>query len=401
MPFRKWSYRILLLTLISAPLFCQYKTTVAVLGLDAHNMSQSDSDLLAGRLRSILVNWDVYDVIERTKMMEILEEHGFQQTGCIADECLLEAGRLLGVQKMIAGSVGRFGDIYTIELRMVDMETAKIEASATYDHEGEMEVLLFTGINTALKKLLAAKGDSGAWLTQPEGTLIIETSPPNATIYLENRSIGKSPKTISQLPKGAYQLELTIDDKHEPFSRAIVIATNDTTRITHTFLPMFGYLSMSIHPPDAMVFVDDDVYHENQMNHLKLNTGQHTVKVFSQSFYPFKKNIHLKKDQILPMDVSLIYGGHDLKRHQKHQKRIAMTTATLLSLNVVSYILANSSYDKYRSASTSAEADRYRKRTEILDKTTFGLSVLTVGFSTATLIKWIQIKRLKHTLGIK
>jgi len=89
------------LFVFSQILTAQPKNTIAVLSLDAHGISGSEADVLATRLRSLLVNLAKYDVVDRSRMEDILKEQGFQQTGCTSNECVVEAGKLLGVQKML------------------------------------------------------------------------------------------------------------------------------------------------------------------------------------------------------------------------------------------------------------------------------------------------------------
>lgn len=87
-------------------------------------------------------------------MNEILKEQGFQLTGCTSSECLVEAGQLLNVEQMLGGSVGKIGNTYTIEIRLIDILTGKILAMATEDIEGKIDDVLKIGISNAVFKLI-------------------------------------------------------------------------------------------------------------------------------------------------------------------------------------------------------------------------------------------------------
>ena len=56
-------------------------------------------------------------------MSEILDEQGFQQSGCTSDECAAEVGALLGVKNMISGAFGKLGNTYTIDAKMFSVES--------------------------------------------------------------------------------------------------------------------------------------------------------------------------------------------------------------------------------------------------------------------------------------
>lgn len=143
-----------LVLILSGISYSQEITTAAVLTLKAKGISNDEADVLTDRLRSDFVNLKKYSVVERENMEEIMREQGLQLSGCISDECAVEAGKILGVKKMLSGSVGKFGEVYFIELRIIDVESAKIESSSTYEYRGEKEILLTDGVNNALRKLL-------------------------------------------------------------------------------------------------------------------------------------------------------------------------------------------------------------------------------------------------------
>ena len=103
---------------------------------------------------------DVFDVLERGKMDEILKEQGFQQTGaCDQTSCLVEAGRMLPVQKMIGGSVGKFGETFSIQIRLIDLKTAKVEKTATKDFEQKMDYLLTDGMKNVAISIIGIEDD--------------------------------------------------------------------------------------------------------------------------------------------------------------------------------------------------------------------------------------------------
>ena len=100
-------------------LHSQQKSKLQIAVIDLSNtggLSQQESVTLTNRLRSMLVQTNTFIVLERGKMEGILQEQGFQQTGCTSTECVVEMGKLLNVQKIISGSIGKVGKIYTIDI---------------------------------------------------------------------------------------------------------------------------------------------------------------------------------------------------------------------------------------------------------------------------------------------
>jgi TolB-like protein len=67
-----------------------------------------------------------YSVIDRGNMNNILKEQKFQMSGCVAQECKVEAGQLLGVGKIVSGSVGQVSKTYFITLQLINVDHLQI-----------------------------------------------------------------------------------------------------------------------------------------------------------------------------------------------------------------------------------------------------------------------------------
>ncbi len=135
------------------------KTAVAVMPLRGSAVSDADAKFLTERLTIELQRAGVYDVMERDRMAEILKEQGFQQTGaCDETACLVEAGRLLPVEKMIGGSVGQVGGVFSAQIRLIDLKTGAVERTATRDYKGELDYLLTVGMHETAAELSGKLG---------------------------------------------------------------------------------------------------------------------------------------------------------------------------------------------------------------------------------------------------
>ncbi len=122
---------------------------IALLDLDARGISKNESATLTEALRYELIKTGKFTIIERQEMQTILEEQGFQQTGCTSDECAVEIGQLLNVQRICAGTVGKVGSTYSIALRLIDVETGKIENMVIEDCKCPIDDVLTTSLKKA------------------------------------------------------------------------------------------------------------------------------------------------------------------------------------------------------------------------------------------------------------
>lgn len=118
------------------------KLPIAVLALEGKGISQQEADILSERLRTAFVQDGRFQVIERSQMETILKEQGLQQSGCASNECLVQAGLILGVKEMIAGSVGKIGDRFAVDVRLFDVESTEIIKAVSRNVTGSIDVLL-------------------------------------------------------------------------------------------------------------------------------------------------------------------------------------------------------------------------------------------------------------------
>jgi len=119
------------------------RPTVAVADLRGVSVTSDEAAILTDRLRVELVRAGRFQVVERERMNAVLQEQGFQQSGaCSTDECAVEMGRLLGAERIVAGTIGRIGRTYTITARMIDVGTGRIIADASHDCRCEIDDLL-------------------------------------------------------------------------------------------------------------------------------------------------------------------------------------------------------------------------------------------------------------------
>lgn len=97
---------ILILITIST-VHSKTKPTLAVLDFEGYGISDFEVQTLTDRLRNYIARIGTYRLVERGAVEEVPKEQGFQQSGCTSDECIVEVGKLLGVQYMLGGSMGR------------------------------------------------------------------------------------------------------------------------------------------------------------------------------------------------------------------------------------------------------------------------------------------------------
>ena len=288
-------------------LTAQRKTTLALLDLDAKGLSQTETEILSNRLRSNAVNLGIYDIVERQKMQEILDEQEFQLSGCTNDACAVEVGQLLGVEKMISGSVGVFGKVFTVELRLLDIETGKIERSANYDFQGELEILLMDGMNNALLKLLGLLDmptSTSVSIYNKTGTLVLNSIPEGAEVLIDGKPSGTTPSTITGVPAGLRTIVLKKAD-FQPFTTFINVLTDKKNPLTATLKSQYARASIVVNEPDAEIYLNNSLLGKGKWTEAKVNPGNYIFEIKHWRYLPYKETIQLNPDDSFQKTIKL------------------------------------------------------------------------------------------------
>jgi TolB-like protein len=119
------------------------KINIAVLDFDARGgISKEEAASLSDIFQSRLVEFGEFNVVDRSRIKVILQEQGFQQSeACSQVECIVEAGKILKVEKMFAGTIGKVGRVYNVNIQLIDITTSQIIQNKSRQHSGDVDEL--------------------------------------------------------------------------------------------------------------------------------------------------------------------------------------------------------------------------------------------------------------------
>jgi formylglycine-generating enzyme required for sulfatase activity len=156
---------------------------------------------LSENIRSEVIRSGKYKVMERSQMDKVLKEQAFQMTGCVAKECMVEAGQLLGVGKIIIGSLGLVGRTYHLSLSQVNVETGETEQMAVETCKCEVDELIESSGRAARRLMGEAVPETPAVTTVGTGTPTTRMKTEKATppVVVEEPSKGSGPDEKGKL----------------------------------------------------------------------------------------------------------------------------------------------------------------------------------------------------------
>jgi len=136
------------------------KIFLAISPLQAKKVDPEEVDLISDALSGELQNTGAFRVMERSQMDRILKEQGLQTSGiCEGNECAVEVGKVLGIDRIVVGSVGRIGSMFIINVRMVDVSSGEIVASVRRNQDSELKYVLTSLVPEVAKALASGYHD--------------------------------------------------------------------------------------------------------------------------------------------------------------------------------------------------------------------------------------------------
>jgi len=106
---------------------------VAVLKIDSK--SDSLTEYVTDNLSAKIVAQKHFTVVERGKTLSALEaEQIYQMSGNVSDETATSIGKQLGAEMVITGSISSRGDLYSLNIRIVQVETTRIQNQYTVNN---------------------------------------------------------------------------------------------------------------------------------------------------------------------------------------------------------------------------------------------------------------------------
>jgi len=303
---KKMCFGVLVNILLVQIVICQSSLDrIAILNLDAVSISNSESITLTDRLRSELVNSGSFTVIERSEMDEILKEQGFQQAGCTSDECAVEIGKLLNINTICAGSVGKIGSLYTVTLRMIDVETGQILTTVTEDCQCPIEQVLTTSMKNISRKLITASKAYVSPVAGGKGDIYLKSNPSAATIYVDGKKTKKTtPSTIRDLESGEHLVKVVKGDYVG--SKVIRVHANDITEDNIILGKAKGGLKAYSTPAEAKIYIGNKFYGNTPKIISDLSAGDHLVVLKKSGYMEVKRRVSVKGDQFATVDAEMV-----------------------------------------------------------------------------------------------
>lgn len=292
----KKSFYFLLGLLIFISFTCyaqETRTTAAVVDLEVKGgVSPGVASMLSDYLRTQLVNTNKFTIVTRENMEQILKEQQFQMSGCTSQECIVQIGQLLGVRKMFTGSIGKVGDSFLINLKIINVQSGQIERAETERcDQCEEESLLVSIENIAYKIVSIPKPKQEKKEVRGKGIVKITTSPSGADVYINTDYKGKTP-VIAEVKEGSNEIAI-YRQGYISVVKSIELKAGEKKELEILLELQRATLFMQIEPAGAKLSIDgeDCGIVQGKTIQYSLIVGKHNIIVEKENYFTYQKEI--------------------------------------------------------------------------------------------------------------
>jgi hypothetical protein len=155
-----------------------------------------------------------------------------------------------------------------------------------------------------------------------EGELLIQTEPSGATIYLNNRSVGRSPYEGRGLSPGIYRIRVT-KEGYENWEKSEIVEPGRRVEVLAQLKGNEGELELRSDPPGGKVYLDGKYVGVTPLHLLHIRPGKYSVLIVKEGYVPYEEQLEVTrgdrktvrasmKSKMGELDVSLKTPGASL-----------------------------------------------------------------------------------------
>ena len=311
----KLGQNISCLFILSLFALLQGQDRIAVMKFEGSGVDEITSKNITDRFSYELSKTHRFDIVEREMMDKILEEQKFQASGCVADECAVEIGQLIGVSQIVAGSISKIGDFYSLNIKLIDVATGKIIYQDMDDHEGKVTDFIKGTIKNIAMRMAAeasmGSDQSGETATQyastKKGKVIFNINQINVAIFMDGQynSLSSGNQVILSIAEGAHTIKFSLSGFKNWEKEINVLANQElsydvslTPGISTQVEATTGILVVRSEPIGATVYVDGIEKGTTTLQITDIGVGDHEVRVEKNLYYSYSEIVNIQPDMI-------------------------------------------------------------------------------------------------------
>ncbi len=133
-------------------------------------------------------------------------------------------------------------------------------------------------------------------------TLEVKSTPPGATVFVDDQKVGVTPLSTQILPG---ERQVRIDLKlHQPVEETLVVPIRGTAKLERTLEKVAARISITAGPTNVSIFVDGQLLGKDRIDR-GIQPGSHTLRLTAEGYKAFEQTVTVKADEQFTMDKQL------------------------------------------------------------------------------------------------
>lgn len=141
------------------------------------------------------------------------------------------------------------------------------------------------------------------------GQIYVETTPPGATVLLNNEEKGMTPVTVPALPFGKYMLKVDLKG-YQPIEQEVEISAQAPALSLPLTLekaaPVVGILVIDSNPPGASILIGKRASGVTPYTSKQMRVGKYDITIHKDGYQDYKGTVRVKQDQTVTLKADLV-----------------------------------------------------------------------------------------------
>ena len=270
------------------------RPSLAILGIKALGISKDTQHILVRNLSAEIEKLGKQRVVpyqEYRANLEMTNDRVLAVCGVKVD-CYVNAGRMMGVQKLVFGVISGLGNSRTVSLKLVDVPDGVLENDVSQAVIGKPEALI-----PAIAQL------AHTLIEFVNELKVVVENVQDASVTIDGREVGKGSEVLVKNERvGKHSLQVTREgyDAHTQF---FSITYGDRKTLTVALKPTHAFISIEANVADAKLFLDGKELGVSPVSEALVKPGRHAIKATHRYYAPAESRFEARRGG--RMDVSL------------------------------------------------------------------------------------------------
>lgn len=306
---------------------------IAIVDFEGAGFKSNENKIITDKFRNESVDKSNYRIMERIAMDEILKEQGFQQTGaCNSKSCFIEAGQLLGVNYLIAGSISKTNSIFALSIRLIEIRTGEIICVFSYESQKDFLNLLSNDIPIIAEKFVKKTEITLQDISKKKqkGLLFVESTPRNGKVFIDGEPTYKlTPVTFSEMNASFH--EILVKSRELISKDTVQIIAGKLHKVNMNLTKGFGNLRIRTSPENVDVTIRGLGNYKAPFQVDSMEAGDYLITAEVNGYKPFNEQLFINAGETAEKFIELKSIGY-VKIHKIQENISAFFDEKLIDI---------------------------------------------------------------------